>query len=80
VAGIQLEMNFLSRLAFAPSNVKLYQDGADVYRQLVTSARVDLERVAHYAISSLFTNYPSHHRIYCYNTRQLDYQKQAIGL
>lgn len=80
VAGIQLEMNFLSRLAFAPSNVKLYQDGADVYRQLVTSARVDLERVAaHYAISSLFSNYPSHHRIYCYHARQLDYQKQAIG-
>jgi alpha-amylase/alpha-mannosidase (GH57 family) len=80
VAGVQLEMNFLSRLAFAPSNVKTYQDGADIYRQLVIPARVDFEQVAaHYAISSLFTNYPEEHRVYCYQTRQLDYQKQQIG-
>jgi alpha-amylase/alpha-mannosidase (GH57 family) len=80
VAGVQLEMSFLSRLAFAPSNVKIYQDGADVYRQLVIPARVDFEQVAaHYAISSLFTNYPQDHRIYCYSTQQLDYQKQQIG-
>ncbi|MGB5970746.1 MAG: DUF3536 domain-containing protein [Spirulinaceae cyanobacterium] len=80
VTGVQLEKPFLSRLAEAPSNVEGFGNGAEVYRQLVVSAQVGFEQVAaHYAISSLFTDYPQQHHIYCYDAQQLDYQRQQIG-
>ena len=80
VAGVQLEPAFLRRLASAPSNVELFGNGAQVYRQLVTSAQVGFKQVAaQYAISSLFTNYPKKGRIYCYEVQQLDYQRQQMG-
>ncbi|MBR8831964.1 MAG: hypothetical protein N5P05_001726 [Chroococcopsis gigantea SAG 12.99] len=80
VAGVNLENQFVQHLSFAPSNVDLFKDGGAIYRQLVTPAKVNFEQVAaHYAISSLFTNYLPGDRVYCYSTRQLDYQKQKIG-
>ncbi len=80
VSGINLESQFLVYLSFAPSNVPLFKDGGAIYRQLVTPAKVNFEQVgAHYAISSLFTNYPTCDRVYCYSAQQLDYQKQKIG-
>ncbi len=80
VAGVQLEKTFIKRLAQAPSNVDCFKDGAQVYRQLVTTAQINLEQVAaHYAISSLFQTYPPEHRIYCYSAKQLDYQLQRMG-
>ncbi|MBW4648318.1 MAG: DUF3536 domain-containing protein [Kastovskya adunca ATA6-11-RM4] len=81
VAGVQLERGFLKRLALAPSNVEQFRHGAEVYRQLVVSAQVSFKQVAaHYAISSLFTNYTSQQRVYCYEAQQLDYQLQRMGL
>lgn len=80
VAGVQLEKEFLSLLAQAPSNVDKFGNGAEVYRQLVVSAQVGFDQVAaHYAISSLFNDYPKQYRIYCYDAQQLDYQRQQIG-
>jgi alpha-amylase/alpha-mannosidase (GH57 family) len=80
VAGVQLEQEFLARLATAPSNEEKYLNGAEVYQKLVIPSQVNLEQVAaHYAISSLFTNYQSEQKIYCYSASQLDYQKQQIG-
>ncbi|MGK7915344.1 MAG: DUF3536 domain-containing protein [Prochloraceae cyanobacterium] len=80
VAGVQLEQEFISRLAAAPSNVETFGDGAEVYRQLVVSSQIGFEQVAaHYAISSLFNNYPQQQRVYCYDAVQLDYQKQRMG-
>ena len=80
VTGIQLEPEFLSRLAKAPSNVELFGNGAEVYRQLVVTAQIGFKQVAaHYAISSLFNNYPQQERVYCYSAQQLDYQKQQMG-
>jgi alpha-amylase/alpha-mannosidase (GH57 family) len=80
VTGIQLEADFVADLAMAPSNVEIFKTGAEVYRQLVVSAQVSFEQVAaHYAISSLFTHYPSQHQVYCYEAQQLDAQKQQIG-
>ncbi|MGF1487953.1 MAG: DUF3536 domain-containing protein [Prochloraceae cyanobacterium] len=79
-AGVQLEQEFINRLETAPSNVKEFGNGAEVYRQLVLSSQIGFEQVAaHYAISSLFTNYAKKERVYCYDTMQLDYQKQQIG-
>lgn len=80
IAGVQLEQEFIRRLELAPSNVKSFQDGAEVYRQLVVSAQIGFKQVAaHYAISSLFTNYPRQEQVYCYDAQQLDYQKQQMG-
>ncbi|MBR8827134.1 MAG: DUF3536 domain-containing protein [Gomphosphaeria aponina SAG 52.96 = DSM 107014] len=80
VAGVQLEEEFLRRLTVAPSNVEFFGNGAAVYRHLVVSSQISFQQVAaHYAISSLFTTYPTDHQVYCYNAQQLDYQKQNIG-
>jgi alpha-amylase/alpha-mannosidase (GH57 family) len=80
VVGVQLEKGFIKRLTLAPSNVDFFKDGAEVYRQLVSSAQVSFKQVAaHYAISSLFTSYASQQRVYCYNVQQLDYQLQRLG-
>lgn len=81
VGGIQLEREFINLLALAPSNILTLRDGAEVYRKLVLPAQIDFKQVAaHYAMSSLFTNYPQQQRIYCYNVQQLDYQKQQMGM
>ena len=80
VAGVQLEKEFIERLAQAESNVKEYGDGEGVYRQSVIPSQVNLEQVtAHYALSSLYNDYQDNHNIYCYATHKLDYQKQQIG-
>ncbi|WP_416670285.1 DUF3536 domain-containing protein [Egbenema bharatensis] len=80
VAGVQLEKGFIRRLAAAPSNVEFFQNGAEVYRQLVLPSQVSLGQVAaHYAITSLFTSYPRDERVYCYTVHQLDYQLQRLG-
>ncbi|WP_421655911.1 DUF3536 domain-containing protein [Leptothermofonsia sp. ETS-13] len=80
VTGIQLEKGFVERLGLAPSNVDCFKHGAEVYRQLVKSAQINLKQVAaHYAISSLFTNFAREQQIYCYTAHQLDYQMQRMG-
>lgn len=81
VGGIQLEEEFINLLALAPSNILTLRDGAEIYRQLVLSAQINFKQVAaHYAMSSLFVNYPQQQRIYCYDVEQLDYQKQQMGM
>lgn len=81
VAGVQLEKGFVKRLAAAPSNVDFFQNGAEVYRQLVIPAQVSLEQVAaHYAITSLFTSHSRDQRVYCYTVHQLDYHLQRLGV
>ncbi len=80
VAGVQLEKQFVSQLAFAPSNVELFKTGDEVYRQLVATAQITLEQVAaHYGINCLFTTYTREERIYCYNAKQSDYQMRHMG-
>ncbi|HEY9626312.1 MAG TPA: DUF3536 domain-containing protein [Coleofasciculaceae cyanobacterium] len=79
VSGIQLEKGFIKRLASAPSNVtEFFQNGADIYRQLVLPSQISLEQVAaHYAILSLFGTRDQH--VYCYAVHTLDYQMQRLG-
>jgi len=80
VAGVQLEKDFIDQLALVPSNVESFKTGAEVYRQLVTTAQVSLKEVAaHYAISSLFAKYPREQRVYCYHAEQQDFQIQRMG-
>ncbi|MEG3840529.1 DUF3536 domain-containing protein [Microcoleus sp. herbarium14] len=80
VTGVQLEKEFVAQLALVPSNVDCFNTGAEVYRQLVTTAQVSLKQVAaHYAISSLFAKYPREQRVYCYQAQQQDFQIQRMG-
>ncbi len=83
VAGVQLEKAFVKRLTQAPSNVKSFKHGAEIYRQLVLTAQIGFRQVAaQYAISSLFgdrTSNRSVQRIYCYTAHQVDYQVQRMG-
>ncbi|MDY6937224.1 MAG: DUF3536 domain-containing protein [Cyanobacteriota bacterium] len=82
VNGVDLEPEFIDRIAQAPSNVvKMFADGADVYRKRVKTSQISIDRVAaHYAISSLFTTYGERGRVYCYDTHQIDYQLQRLGV
>ncbi|PAX59710.1 DUF3536 domain-containing protein [Brunnivagina elsteri] len=89
VAGIQLEKSFIKRLADAPCNIEQFRDGAEVYRQLVSTAQVNFKQVAaQYAITSLFNRHQSppnqqsssnEKRVYCYIATEYDYQLQRMG-
>ncbi|MGB7893093.1 MAG: DUF3536 domain-containing protein [Microcoleus sp.] len=80
VTGIQLEKDFVDRLALVPSNVEYFQTGAEVYRKLVVTAQISLKQVAaHYAISSLFAKFSREERLYCYQAEQQDFQIQRMG-
>ena len=80
VAGIHYQLDFISLLSKAPSNVDVFRNGGDIYRQLVIPSQVSLEQVAaHYAISSLFDTYSPRESIYCYTIEQVDYHKRSMG-
>ncbi len=69
--GAALEEKFLEILARAKSNVPEMGDGAEVYRRYVTGMRIGLEQVgAHYAISSIFRNYPEHGELFCFDVHR----------
>jgi alpha-amylase/alpha-mannosidase (GH57 family) len=66
-----LEEGFLSLLERAKSNVSRNGTGRDLFERRVRPAMVDLPRVAaHYAVSSLFEDFPPQARIYCYSVRR----------
>jgi hypothetical protein len=79
--GDSLESQFGEKLARVGSNVAEYGDGQRVYDKFVRASMVDWERVAaHYAISSLFENYPERTKIYCFAAERADYQVYTAGL
>jgi alpha-amylase/alpha-mannosidase (GH57 family) len=70
-AGQALEPEFLRILAEAKSNVPEVGDGAEVYTRYVTGMKIGLEQVgAHYAISSIFRNYPEDGEIFCFDVHR----------
>ena len=79
--GDSLEWQFMERLAEAKSNLPKYGDGRRIYEQLVRPAMADWEQVgAHYAISSLFENYPEQAKMFCYRTERRNYQTFKAGM
>lgn len=75
-----LESDFLDVLARAKSNDPSIVDGAEVYRRFVNAGRLDLESVgAHYAISSMFRNYPDSGHIFCFDVRRQSYDVITSG-
>ena len=78
--GDHLEDGFGDRLARARSNLAELGNGRDIYEKFVRPARVGWERVgAHYAVSSIFANYPERASIYCYETEQKSFQAFDAG-
>jgi alpha-amylase/alpha-mannosidase (GH57 family) len=78
--GDALEQRFLERLALAKSNLPEQDDGAVIYAKFVKPAMVDLFTLgAHYAISSLFEEYPETTGIYCYSVENKDYRAKRSG-
>src|SRR5882757_7613357 len=69
--GIDVEKNFLDILAQGKSNIPEIGNGAEVYRRYVNSMQIGLEQVgAHYAISSIFRNYPEHGELFCFDVHR----------
>ena len=78
ILGLSLEPLFISDLEKAPSN--LFGNGAEVYRRFVLPSKVDLTRVgAHYAVSSLFNDYPEQMEIFNFNVKSEKYEKVKAG-
>ncbi len=80
LTGINLEENFCNILAMAPSNVAEYGNGRMIYETQIKPTMIDLKRVgAHYAVSSLFEEYPQDFSIYCYSARSEQYDRFESG-
>jgi len=78
--GPGLEEPFLERLSRARSNSPDAGDGRRIYEQTVRPAMVSLERVgAHYAVSSLFSEYEDVSRVYCYRVEREEYRLLTSG-
>jgi alpha-amylase/alpha-mannosidase (GH57 family) len=79
-AGLELEPKFLAILANAKSNVPEIGDGAEVYRRYVTGMKIGLEQVgAHFAISSIFRNYPEDSQLFCFDVHRDSHEVFASG-
>ena len=78
--GQKLEESFLAILLRAQSNIAEIGNGAEVYRRFVSTRKVDMEHVgAHYAISSMFRNYPSFSQLFCYDMQRHNYDLLTSG-
>jgi len=80
VFGENLEGAFLEKLALAKSNIAEHQDGARIYAKFVKPAMLDLTKLcAHYAVSSLFEDYPETAHVYSYSVLAKDYRLKHSG-
>ena len=78
--GISVEPEFLAILEKAASNIPESANGAKIYELSVKPAMLDLMRVAaHFAISSLFEEYPEIAGIYCYTVKNEAYDLIEAG-
>lgn len=81
VADIKLEKAFTERLTKAPSNLDEYVNGAHIYEVYAKPARLDLLKVGlHYAIVSLFEEYPENLPIYSYIFKSEVYDRMEAGV
>ncbi|MEW6116428.1 MAG: DUF3536 domain-containing protein [Nitrospirota bacterium] len=78
VLNLSLERQFIEDLQLAPSNV--LSTGAEAYKKYVIPTRIDFTRIAaHYAISSLFEEYPESMNIFNYTVTSDNYEKVKAG-
>ena len=74
------EPQFVEHLSRARSNLAQMGDGRRIFERFVKPAGLDLEKVAgHYAISSLFEDYPAQATIFCYSAGRHDFHNAEAG-
>ncbi len=74
------EHEFLKRLSAAPSNLDDLKNGAMVHQRYVHPSRLTLSRVgSHYAVASLFEEYPESLTICNYRAESEKYQRLDAG-
>lgn len=74
LGGDGLEERFLEILEKAESNIPEYGDGRRIYEKFVTPSALDMHKVgAHYAISSLFEDYPERVEIGCWRASRREF-------
>jgi alpha-amylase/alpha-mannosidase (GH57 family) len=70
MTGKDLEPAYVAKIERAPCNHKAFDNGAQIYAQQVKPAVLDLLRIGvHYAVSSLFEEYPETTRIGAYTAQ-----------
>ena len=80
LGGPQLEEELVRRLEAAPTNVRAYPNGSDVWTKLIRPGMVDLRRViAHYAITGLVEARPDDAEVYAYRVQRVDEAREAYG-
>jgi uncharacterized protein DUF3536 len=78
--GAALEVEFVRQMAAGKSNIPEQGDGAAVYNRVAKDMQLGLEQVgAHYAISSVFKNYPDQSDLFCYTIQRLAYEVETSG-
>jgi alpha-amylase/alpha-mannosidase (GH57 family) len=78
--GDHREQEFLRRLSLANSNIAEFGNGEEVYARFVKPAMVTLlGTMAHYAISSMFSEYPEQSTLYAYDIERLDSRHAESG-
>jgi len=78
--SVSVEKDYVGRLSRASSNIPELEQGAKIYDMFVRPAALDLLRVgAHYAISSLFEEYPETIPIFCYTADSEVYDRMEAG-
>ncbi len=76
----KLTDQFLALLKKAPSNMPEYETGKEVYLQLVEPKRLTLSSVGmHYAVASLFEEYPNELDIYNYRAKSKMFDRLEAG-
>jgi alpha-amylase/alpha-mannosidase (GH57 family) len=79
--GPDLEGEFKKMLEQANSNLPDVKNGAESYETFVKRASVDLNRVgAHYAVSSIFEEYPEEAEIFCYTVSTENHERLEAGM
>ncbi len=80
VSGEDFQPQFLQLLSEAQSNLPELKDAANAYEKYVKPAIVDLHRVgAHYAVSSIFSNYSKRSKIYSYWAQAQEFKLHEAG-
>ncbi len=75
-----ISFDFIAQLKEAFSNLEEYKNGADVFKEKAVAAVLDIQRVgAHYAMMSLFEDFPQAFDVYCYEVRRQSYELWEEG-
>lgn len=80
LSGDTYENQFLERLQKVPSNIEEFGDAANAYNKFVKPMIVDMLRVgAHFAVSSVFEEFPEESILYSFNANIKEREYHEIG-